>query len=70
MKDVMELGKISDTVKFYTFLSAVASQVGNVINYANLANAADISQPTAKEWLETLQGMGIVYLLRPYFNNS
>lgn len=70
MRDAMELGKISDSVKFHKFLIACASQVANVVNYANLANASDISQPTAKEWLETLQGMGIVYLIQPYFNNS
>ena len=70
MRDIMELGKISDIVKFNLFLSACALQVGNVVNYANLANVAGISQPTAKEWLDTLQGMGIVYLIRPYFNNS
>ncbi|HQC54983.1 MAG TPA: ATP-binding protein [Clostridia bacterium] len=70
MRDIMELGKISDIVKFNLFLSACALQVGNVVNYANLANVAGISQPTAKEWLDMLQGMGIVYLIRPYFNNS
>lgn len=70
MRDVMEFGKISDTVRFNKFLSACASQVANTVNYANLALAADISQPTAKEWLEILQGMGIVYLIEPYFNNT
>lgn len=70
MRDVMEFGKVSDTVRFNKFLSACASQVANTVNYANLALAADISQPTAKEWLEILQGMGIIYLVQPYFNNS
>ena len=70
MKDVMELGKVSDIVKFSKFLTACASQVSQLVNYANLALAADISQPTAKEWLNILQGMGIVYLVQPYFNNS
>lgn len=70
MKDIMELGKITDTVRFKRFLTACATQNANVVNYANLAMASDISQPTAKEWLSVLQGIGIVYLVQPYFNNS
>ena len=70
MRDVMELGKISDTVKFNRFLIACAAMISSQLNVATLANAADISQPTAKEWLNVLQGLGIVYLLQPYFNNE
>ena len=70
MKDIMELGKITDTIRFNKFLTACASQNANVVNFANLALASDISQPTAKEWLNLLQGIGIVYLVYPYFNNS
>ena len=70
MKDIMELGKVTDAVRFKTFLTACASQNTHVVNYANLALASDISQPTAKEWLSLLQGIGIVYLVQPYFNNT
>ena len=70
MKDIMELGKITDAVRFKTFLTACASQNTQVVNYANLALASDISQPTAKEWLSLLQGIGIVYLVQPYFSNA
>ncbi len=34
------------------------------------ADAAEISQPTAKEWLRILQGLGIIYLLPPFSNNE
>lgn len=70
MKDIMELGKITDAVRFKTFLTACASQNTQVVNYANLALASDVSQPTAKEWLSLLQGIGIVYLVQPYFSNA
>ena len=39
------------------------------INYGDAAEAAEISQPTAKEWLRILQGSGIVYLLPTFANN-
>jgi len=44
--------------------------VAGQINYKTLADAAEISQPTAKEWLRLLESLGIVYLLRPYANNA
>lgn len=70
MRDATEVGGISDTVKFSKFLSACAALVAQQVSYTNLAEAADISEPTAKAWLNVLQGLGIVYLLKPYENNE
>lgn len=70
MKDVFELGKITDAVKFKKFLTACATQNATIVNYTNLATASIITEPTAKEWLALLQGIGIVYLVQPYFNNG
>ncbi len=70
MRDVTEAGGITDTVKFRKFLVGCASLVAEQVNYATLAEAADIAQTTAKEWLNVLQGLHIVYLLAPYFNNE
>ena len=70
MRDVAEEGGITDTVKFTKFLKACAALVAEQVNYATLAESTDISEPTAKEWLRLLQGLGIVYLLEPYANNE
>lgn len=70
MRDVAELGGITDSVRFRKFLIACAALVSQQLNYKNLAEAADISQPTAKEWLRLLEGLGVIYLLKPYFNNE
>lgn len=70
MRDATEIGGITDTVKFSKFLSACAALVSQQVNYSTLAEAADISEPTAKTWLNVLQGLGIVYLLKPYENNE
>lgn len=69
MRDVAEEGGITDSMKFIKFLKACAALVAEQVNYAALAESAEISEPTAKEWLQLLQGLGIVYLLRPYANN-
>ncbi|MDR0841399.1 MAG: ATP-binding protein [Christensenellaceae bacterium] len=70
MRDVAELGGVTDTLRFGKFLTACASLVGEQVNYKTLAETADISQPTAKAWLQLLEGLCIVYLLAPYANNA
>ena len=70
MRDVAELGGITDTVRFRKFLNACASLVSQQVNYKNLSDATGISEPTAKEWLRLLEGMSIIYLLQSYSNNA
>lgn len=70
MRDVSEEGGITDSIRFRKFMNACAALTAQQVNYKTLADAAEISQPTAKEWLRLLQGLGIVYLLQPYANNE
>ncbi|MCM1063796.1 MAG: ATP-binding protein [Eubacterium sp.] len=70
MRDVSEEGGITDVVRFRKFLNACAALTAEQVNYKTLADAAEISQPTAKEWVRLLQGLGIIYLLPPYANNQ
>nr|WP_308624662.1 ATP-binding protein [uncultured Eisenbergiella sp.] len=70
MRDVAEAGGITDTVRFRKFLNACAALVAEQINYKTLAEAAEIAQPTAKEWVRVLQGLGIIFLLPPFSNNE
>ena len=70
MRDVSEEGGITDSVRFRKFLNACAALVAEQVNYKTLAEAAEISQPTAKDWLRLLQGLGIIYLLQPFANNE
>ena len=70
MRDVSDAGGITDAVRFRKFLNACAALTAEQVNYKTLAESADISQPTAKEWLRILQGLGIIYLLQPFSNNE
>ena len=65
-RDVMKLLQINDEIVFFRFLCAAAGQTGKMINYAELAKAAEISAPTAKQWIKTLEAAGIIYLLQPF----
>ncbi len=70
MRDIAELGGVTDALRFQRFLSACAALVSQQLNYKTLAETAEISQPTAKEWLRLLESLGIIYLLRPYSGNE
>ena len=70
MRDIAEAGGITDAIRFRKFLLGCAALVSEQVNYATLAELADITQQTAKEWLRVLEGLHIVYLLQPYSNNA
>lgn len=70
MRDVAELGGVTDTIRFGKFLTACAALVAEQVNYKTLAESSEIAHPTAKEWLRLLTGLGIVYLLHPYASNA
>ena len=70
MRDAVDDNRIQNTEGFRKFLRACASFAGQLVNYNDLGNAAEVSGVTAKEWLNVLQTMGIVCLLEPFYNNE
>jgi predicted AAA+ superfamily ATPase len=68
-RDVRELTQVADEHRFYVFLKAVAARTGQMLNNSSLARDAEISQPTAKNWLSILETSGIVKRLYPYMKN-
>lgn len=70
MRDAVDDNGVRDTEGFRRFLRAAAALSGELLNYSTLARGADVSVPTAREWVGVLQGMGVVHLLEPYSNNS
>jgi predicted AAA+ superfamily ATPase len=70
MRDITEIGGVTDSLRFRRFLTACAALASEQLNYKTLSDAAEISQPTAKEWIRLLEGLGIVYLLQPYASNE
>lgn len=68
-RDVRQVLQISNVLAFQRFMKLCAARVGNIVNYANLAADADISQHTAKAWLAILEASYIVKLLPSYHGN-
>ena len=68
-RDVRELSGTIDALKFSRFTTAVAARTAQLVNYKAIAEDADINQVQAKEWLNILETLGIVFFLHPYSNN-
>ena len=49
-----ELTQVGDEVKFITFMIAVASITGQLLNISSLAKNVGISVSTAERWLSIL----------------
>ena len=68
-RDVRELSGTIDALKFYNFITSVAARTGQLVNYKSIAEDADIDQVTAKNWLNIMETLGLIFYLHPYSNN-
>lgn len=68
-RDVRDISGNINALKFNRFVTAVAARTAQLLNYKALADDADIDLPTAKNWINILETLGIIFLLRPYANN-
>lgn len=68
-RDVRDISGSADALKFNRFVTAVAARCSQLLNYNALAEDADIDISTAKNWVNILETLGIIFLLHPYSNN-
>lgn len=68
-RDVRMLVAVKDLSAFQTFLRLCAARNGQLINYSELANAADLDMRTVKNWISVLEASYIVFRLHPYHRN-
>jgi predicted AAA+ superfamily ATPase len=68
-RDVKDFYNIEKPIQFFDFLSVVAAQTGQLLNYSSLARDIGIDMKTAQTWMGILERSGLVYLLHPYSPN-
>jgi len=68
-RDVRLLKNITDINAFIRFTRLCAGRVGQLLNYASLANDAGVSPNTVKAWLSVLEASYVIYRLQPYHKN-
>ncbi len=65
-EDVRDLSRISSWRGVSDMVELLRERVGKPVNYDGLARELGISPPTARNWLEMLEKLYIVFLIQPY----
>lgn len=68
-RDIRDLIKITDEIKFMKFMTSVAARTGQELNLNEIAADTEITNPTANDWLSILVNTGLVVLIEPYMTN-
>jgi uncharacterized protein len=68
-KDIAYLLKLDKPDVFSALIKILAGQVGQLMNYSELASTLNVSYPTVKKYLWYAQKIFIVELLSPYARN-
>ena len=68
-RDLRTLIQLKDLSLFETFLRLLAGRVGQLINYASLANDVGVSATTIKTWISILKASYILFELPPWYAN-
>jgi len=68
-RDLRTLIQLKDLSRFETFLYLLAGRVGQLVNYASLANDVGVSAKTIKNWISILKASYVLFELPPWFAN-
>jgi len=69
-KDILELNLIEDKKLARDLLKLLAFQIGNLINYSELANSLKADQRTIKRYIEIFEQSFLLFRLFPYSKNK
>ena len=68
--DVDAIERIRDIRQLELLVDLLSERVGSTISYQNLAEDLSVSAPTVKRWIEVLEALCVVFVLRPYARAS
>jgi len=69
-KDIRDLAHVRDTRKFNNLLKVLASQSGQLLNVAQLANTCSIAKQTVENYLFILENTYVLKLIAPFSSSS
>lgn len=68
-RDVRKIINVQKLREFEIFIRLLAARVGQLVNYASLANDVGVSAPTVRDWISMLEASYIVFTVHPYHKN-
>jgi len=69
-EDIRELTKVHEIKLMETLTHILKNQAAQLLNYTNLANKVRISEPTVRNWIETLEQFYYCFTIKPWSNNN
>ncbi|MDR3304468.1 MAG: ATP-binding protein [Clostridiales Family XIII bacterium] len=69
-RDINQLEKVKDQLKFTQFLTAIAARTAGMLNYQNVADQLEISLNTVKNWISLLEATGLIFILQPFTHSA
>ncbi|MBD3316596.1 MAG: DUF4143 domain-containing protein [Chitinivibrionales bacterium] len=68
-RDVRTIRNVLDLPRFQKFLTLCAGRIGQILNYASLANDVGVDEKTIKSWIGILETTFVAFRLMPYHRN-
>lgn len=68
-RDLPNLGLAASPALMRNMLRMLTNLQGGMLNYTNLSDSLNISQPTVKSYINFLESAFLIRTLKPYFNN-
>ena len=68
-RDIRAELNIEKLAAFQLFLKALALRSGQELRIGVLAQMSGVSEPTIKRWLSVAESSGLIYCLKPFYNN-
>ena len=68
-EDITDLSNVRQIPKIQLLVDMLRQRVGSNISYASLARDLEIAPKTAKEWIDLLEQLYIVFRVTPYYHN-
>lgn len=69
-RDILELLKITSVDKLRKLITITSNQIGNLVNYNNLANDALCYFKELQHYLSVLEETYVIRILKPFFKNK
>jgi uncharacterized protein len=66
LKDIYYLNLVKNTKNLISVLRLLAYQIGQLVNYSDIADRVGISRPTVVDYIELLKNSFIIFTLLPY----
>lgn len=68
-RDVADILKIENVAGFNRLLGLLAAQIGNLVNFDELAGSANLNRLTVEKYIFLLEETFILKMVKPYFTN-